>query len=366
MRVALIVLLVVGASGAAHAFPELTVRGEVTRCTECHVSPAGGGLLTDYGRDESVDTLSRGGDGRFLFGVELPEWLQLGGDFRVAGLSYQDLGATEGVKWAAFPMQADLRAAVHSGPFSLVATGGLRGSTRRWEDSDASWTSYVLSPEHYVLWRPEVVGVYARAGRFFPIQGLRLPDHTLYVRRYTGTNLYEEPYGIAAGYANDAWEVHASLFVHDPLIDVGRREAGGVLYGERHSETWSVAAWGRVGTGADGRRLLGGASVRRKLPADTVLFAEADVLRDDLGGDGVTQLAALAGANHRIAQGVQLFAWYEQLQEALGYADATRHAVGATLQLYPRAHWEILLSTRWQLVGDDVVGLEMLQLHFYL
>ncbi|HSN29687.1 MAG TPA: hypothetical protein VLT45_25545, partial [Kofleriaceae bacterium] len=106
----IVVALVAVATHRADAFPELTIRGEVARCTMCHVSPGGGGILTDFGRDAAGDVLSRGGDGRFLNGAwEPPSWLMLGGDLRAAALAYDDTQATEGVQIAAFPMQADLR-----------------------------------------------------------------------------------------------------------------------------------------------------------------------------------------------------------------------------------------------------------------
>ena len=89
-------------------------------------------------------------------------------------------------------MQADLGAAIHGGAWTVVATVGARGRTRSASpSSDASTASdvaepslgsYVISREHYVMWRPdEAAGVYVRAGRFMAPYGLRLADHTAYV-----------------------------------------------------------------------------------------------------------------------------------------------------------------------------------------
>ena len=54
---------------AASAEPIFLSKGE-TRCTTCHYSPTGGGLLTPYGRVQSRQELSTtGGDSeRFLLG----------------------------------------------------------------------------------------------------------------------------------------------------------------------------------------------------------------------------------------------------------------------------------------------------------
>src|SRR6476469_2502355 len=73
---------------SADAYP-CRIRHGYTGCAPCHVDPSGEGLLTEYGRAQSVVLLSsRYGDsdaepGRikdFLFGlVPTPSWLLLGG-----------------------------------------------------------------------------------------------------------------------------------------------------------------------------------------------------------------------------------------------------------------------------------------------
>src|SRR5690348_18271787 len=71
-------------SGRAWAYPQFQFSSGTTRCSQCHYSPAGGGLITSWGRDESGDTISLGGDGAFLHGLwQPPSWLALGADIRV-------------------------------------------------------------------------------------------------------------------------------------------------------------------------------------------------------------------------------------------------------------------------------------------
>src|SRR6516225_8676416 len=101
------VALLAGERPAA-AYPQFQFSSGTNRCSQCHYSPAGGGLLTSWGRDESADTISLGGDGAFLHGlVTPPSWLGIGGDFRLAALS-TDVGSPDGADTAFFPMQADL------------------------------------------------------------------------------------------------------------------------------------------------------------------------------------------------------------------------------------------------------------------
>jgi hypothetical protein len=72
----------------AAAFPQFQFSSGTARCGQCHYAPAGTGLLSAWGRDESADTISRGGDGAFLHGLWMPpSWLALGGEFRLASLA---------------------------------------------------------------------------------------------------------------------------------------------------------------------------------------------------------------------------------------------------------------------------------------
>lgn len=369
MRAVLVIVaaaLVAVAAPRAEAFPELTIRGEVARCTMCHVSPGGGGLLVDYGRDEAGSTLSRGGDGRFLHGAWTPpSWLLLGGDLRAAAIASDDTRATEGVELAAFPMQADLRAGVRVGPITIVATGGLRGSTRLYAKSAAD---YFESSEHYAMWSQDAGGAYVRAGKFFPVQGLRLPDHTLYVARYTGMDLFEEPYAAEAGYVDDTWEVHVAGFVHDPIVDVGRRESGGTLYTELHGDRWAVGVQGRFGTGSEATREIAGLTARAGVPDGPVVLAELDVIHDAIAGAAaVDRGVGLVGVDEQIVHGLSLFGWYEQYWEALGVVGALHQGAGLALKFYPHAHWELITEGEAQHVGPGGnAGLAMFQLHYYL
>src|SRR5436190_6515955 len=69
----------------ALAFPEMIRHGYVN-CTTCHVSPSGGGTLTEYGRElskEVLSTWSKEGEANMAYGlVKPPEWLLFGGDYR--------------------------------------------------------------------------------------------------------------------------------------------------------------------------------------------------------------------------------------------------------------------------------------------
>jgi hypothetical protein len=352
----------------ARAFPELAVQAGARRCNGCHFAPAGGGLINARGRDEAGDLLSRGGDGSFLHGAWIPpSWLALGGDLRGAAL-VNDAGAATGPETAVFPMEADLRVRLHAAPFSLIVTAGPRGSTR-WNSRGAA--DWLVSAEHYLLYQPSSEGPYARVGRFAPPMGLRLPDHTLYIRSQTGLDLYEEPYALGVGWLANDWEAHATAFVHDPILDVGRDERGTAAYAELHRPGWAIGAGARLGFSDEATRVVGDLVLRIRLPARLALLAEGDVIEERVhspaGDSGRTEVVGYAGLDLELVRGLRLDPWIEHDHEDIGVPGLARNAVGLSARWFPWAHFEIILYGRWQLVGSDAQAkLAMLQLHYYL
>lgn len=372
-------LLVVGLASRAAAYPHFQRSSGSVRCAQCHISPAGGGLLTAWGQEEGGDTIAGGGNGHFLHGaIELPDWLTIGGDLRLAALA-NDVGASDGVELAAFPMQADVGAAIHGGAWSVVATVGARGRVRSAAPSsmasDASEVTapslgdYVISREHYVMWRPdESAGVYVRAGRFAAPYGLRL-DHTAYVRRFLGYNLLEETYGLGVGFLADAVEVHATTFVYDPVQGSGRKDIGAaVLVEAQPGDRLVIGASGRTAVG-DTTRLQAGVHGKLWLERASVLVqAEVDGVRELFDGPGDRwQLAAYAGPVWIPHRGVYTGVAYQAFSEDLEAHGVVRQGVDAWLSYLPIAHVEVMANARAQRIGPDSHAyLAMLQLHYYL
>src|SRR5579863_9418020 len=254
----------------AVAYPQFQFSSGTTRCSQCHYDPGGGGLIPSWGRDESGDTISLGGDGAFLHGLwEPPSWLALGADVRLAAL-VNGSGGPESPVFSFFPMQADGYARFAFGDqFSLYLQGGIRGDVGRDQTFDNridSVTDRLISNEHYLMWRPSATGPYARIGKFFAPYGLRFVEHIFFVQRYTGFDIYNETYNISGGYVADDWELHLTLFAPppesfpNPLQSVGVRESGGAGYGEKRFK--GIAALGlqtRIGVATEASRYEFGA-----------------------------------------------------------------------------------------------------------
>jgi hypothetical protein len=239
---------------------------------------------------------------------------------------------------------------------------------------DPSLASYVESREHYVMWQPDSSGVggYARIGRFAAPYGLRLADHTAYVRRYLGYNLLEETYGASGGWLGDAVEVHATAFVYDPIQYASRHEVGGAAMLELHpDDRYVIGASARAGIGLAGASTRFESGIHTKLwleDAKLLVQGEADGVREVFdGGGGRWQLAAYTGPVFIPTRGVYTGLAYEAFAEDLHVRGVTRHAADAWASWFVRAHFEIMLSGRAQLVGPgERAYLGMLQLHYTL
>ena len=353
----------------AAAYPQYQLSMGADRCSACHVSPAGGGLLNDYGREEAGSSIARGGDGRLLHGLWTPpEWLQLGADVRGAtAIKYRN----QDREVLAFPMQADVYVRAGGPSFSFNLTAGLRGGAR---DPQPPLAERIASREHYLMYQRES-GSYVRVGRFFPVYGVRSQDHTAYVRRFMGANTLEEPYGAAAGWFGDSSEVHVSAFVPRPieLLGSGVKARGVALYYERRmmDDTVAIAPQAKIAVSSDDTRVSAGLVGKRWMPdAGLMLLGEVNVQRQffaDSAGPTRYQLSSYLGASRFVTQGLMIGGGLHRWQPDLRLR-TVRDAAEVNVQYFPNAHLELHLLTRVSGEGDlESPGvLSLLQLHYFL
>jgi|CXWL01.1.fsa_nt_gi hypothetical protein len=171
---------------------------QYTRCTSCHISPTGGGLLSSYGRSLSSREISLSGnrqpvdpnntvpdpEAQFLWGA-LGNSLgpvQLGVEVRPSHLrsSFADFTVTRNIV-----MNADIIAAVEKRGWTLYGEAGREPSP----------TPKFGSYEHWAGYQSES-GIGFRVGRFFPAYGVRFADHTSYNRANLGFDKYDQVYGL--------------------------------------------------------------------------------------------------------------------------------------------------------------------------
>lgn len=363
---------------SARAYPQWQFSSGTTRCNQCHFSPSGGGLLNRFGRDAAGEELSTWeGDGGFLHGaVELPDWLALGAELRGASM-YHDVGDPEGPKQVFFPMQADVYARLGLGSVSVVASAGYRGQIRQGRDP-VGGDNYMpaaadrfISREHYVMWRSGALGPYVRAGRFMVPFGLRLAEHSAYVRRDLSYNVLQENYGASFGVVQNGWELHLTGYARDFVRHMGSQESGGAgLFELRVGDNAAVGLSARAGFhDGGGQRLLGGPIGKLYLEkVKTLLMLELNAVNaKGERGPSSTGAVGLFGATVFPARGVWVSLYGEHSQTDVGLRTTATEGANLQLQWFPFPHFELLWLGRLQFPnGQESAKTFMLMLHYYL
>ena len=153
------------------ALPRFAIQNGAS-CIACHVNPTGSGLRNDYGTNvvalEELPLERWLDKGNEDWDGYISDHLQIGGDFRLQGVQYNETDSTR--KSAFFPMQADIYSYLklnnNAGLFTKI---GVRGRSS-------------LSTEYWALLSNLPQNAWLRIGRTLPNYGLRVDDHTSFIR----------------------------------------------------------------------------------------------------------------------------------------------------------------------------------------
>ena len=206
-RLSIWAALLLGGWGAGPAYGEPTfLSKQYPRCTACHYSASGGGLLTPYGRSlsrEEISTFGRQGAGGgpaggargeegFLFGALTSESpLQLGLDVRPSHVGVDVAGRTLADR--NFLMNLDLQAAWRRDRWTAYGSIGREPAL-----GGAGPVSY----EHWVAYQA-TDAISVRGGRFLPAYGVRFADHTSFTREGLDLAQDGQVYGVEVGLSTD-------------------------------------------------------------------------------------------------------------------------------------------------------------------
>ena len=345
-------------SGDAFAYPEFQFSTGAVRCSLCHVSPSGGGLLNGYGRSQAEDISTFGGNPEFLYGIwEEPDWVKFGVDLRVAGLSRKN---GTGRDFIVFPMQGDTYVDFFFKDFTAAVIIGPRAQARTPRESALARMN---SREHWVMWRPKTQGPYARAGRFYAPFGLRQQDHTTFNRRYLGFHSFEESYNLSGGYVKNAWEAHATLFAPAPgplqnVLGGGPAAYGVTGYYEKRlgKRVGAAAAQARIAKSASDLRSTVGGVVKYYLePAKLLLMGELDLTLqtfDDGDSPARAQFTSYLSASYTPIKGVSVTAALQRHDTDLSVKKTAYDAAQLSFQWFARSHLELHTLYRLEFSGD--------------
>jgi len=315
--------------GLVRAFP-INARLGYAACKSCHVSPTGGGTLTEYGKgiSEESSTWSYEGAGTSSLGAfpGLPHFL-LGGDVRT--LNFQTGPVQKNLL-----MQADIEGALLlSDQITLVASRGVYGlDLQSYLPSDIPSESRRV----YALFAPQE-WISFRIGSFMPGYGLMIADHAENIRKGLGFGQGTEAMGAELGLFSGFGEL---LLTHqpDPLKSAARLA---IYLGE--SSQIGVSGVAAVGSqSAGGFAILG-------FSREVYLMAEYD--------------------RRRVGVDLEDYAWGRLGLEVVrgfhllygGWVTGEKSGINIGINWFPIPHFELL--TLAERSGDN--SLYQLMTHFY-
>ena len=345
------------------------------RCTACHYSASGGGLLTPYGRSlsrEEISTFGRQGAGGipatgatrgeegFLFGALSSESpLQLGLDVRPSHVAVDLPGRT--IADRNFLMNLDLQAAWRRDRWTAY------GSVGRAPAGGGEPVSY----EHWVSYQA-TESVEVRGGRFLPAYGVRFADHTSFTRARLDLAQDDQVYGVELGVSTDRTllQVSAGPGRAESLIaDDGRQafSTSARFQIDLSPRTVLVASTLHRGASDTAPRSTGTGLSFGYAPAPWLTtWTHADVQFQRLDASGrayifanQTSVEALRGVWLRISPQLR---WTDTDPRS-----ETRRMVYG-LDFYPRTHWHVNLSyyRDRRPFADRSSRTLLAQLHLYL
>ena len=219
--VLLLTLAVAALSATAASAEPKFLSKQYPRCTSCHYSPTGGGLLTAYGRSLSHRELStfgepmpshgnasgqdtmnpEPGEESFLWGAfgKSLGGLQLGIETRPSYLHYSFLDVSDDRNLL---MNADLHAAYQYKDWTFYGQMG-----RELKDDG----HFALDSSEYWIGRRPEEGFGFRAGRFLPAYGIRFADHTSYNREFLSLTQYDQILGVELSHSRGRYLTQVSL-----------------------------------------------------------------------------------------------------------------------------------------------------------
>ncbi len=309
-------------------------------CRACHINPTGGGMRNAHGRQFALEKLSiprgdpkhrgHGGDEKQAKTESSP--LSFGADFRFAYLHAQEQ-STSAYKNSFFPMQGDLYVAFTPTPqMTLYYQDGFQGNKELFALTQGDTTHF-------------------KFGKFLPPYGLKLDDHTSFIREKLGfaNNLGQDAeYGMEAGLGEDRWFGNAALFNgNGSAADDNSAKGVSATGGLKLPALWLAVSYyhNKKGTPAPETRDLAGAYTATRLWRLSLL-GEWDEISVKKTGTEQKGDAAYAEVNTSLYPGVIAKIKYDRYDPNQTVAGDTLQRVAWGFYLYPFPTTEILVQYR--------------------
>ena len=378
MAIRLFIIILCLTFNFTFALPRFAVQNG-TSCIVCHVNPTGSGLRNDYGTNvvalEELPLERWLDKGNEDWDGYISDHLQIGGDFRLQGVQYNDSDNKR--RSAFFPMQADIYSYLklnnNAGIFTKI---GIRKSS-------------TLSAEYWALVNNLPQNAWLRIGRTLPNYGLRVDDHTSFIR---GGNLHRTSVLDIDGLDIEGLIFAPSLLYSPPaILELGVPMFGGLqwttsistgitgIVKKREELNNLTTQFNYTGSINDNITYMGGFSYMQQDKftmtgisgglsfGDFTWTFEADQAENWI--DGNTSLALYDEIVWEIIQGIHLMGKYDFFDPKADWqtGSISRYTFGA--EIYPLNIMEIKLQLRMNQVDLNNASTQdpeyLIQTHFW-
>ena len=359
---------------------------QYTRCSACHYSPTGGGLLTPYGRLLSHRELSTTGSGdatasnagveddphgeqAFLYGAlgDALGPVHLGLEIRPAHLH---IGFPGGHQDMNLQMNLDLIGALQKNGWTAYGTVGREPPNAASRNGQTLPDAAFISYEHWISYQTDR-GFGIRAGRFLPAYGVRFADHTTYTRAYLDLDRNDQVYGLEVSATKGPSMVQAMIspgkaeaLLHDPSHR-GFSTAGRWQFDLSPRATLIGSGFYRDSTEVDPRSGAVGGAFGFAPTSHVSIWTEADANLTTQAAGGHTWVV-VNETSIEVYRGIwlKLSPQLHTSGVAESQSDVRRLVFGA--DLLPRTHWNVNLSYYLDHANGASTSTLLTQLHLFM
>jgi len=327
-------------------------------CRTCHVNPTGGGMRNHHGMEFALDKLplvsKNEATEKTAHSANINDYLAIGADFRLAYLhaEQETTGSAAKYKDSFFPMQADFYAALTPiKHLTIYYQDGVEASGSR---------------EAFVLVDQLPYNAHLKVGRFIPPYGLKLDDHTSFIRDKLGFRApsFGKDVGLEVGFGERRWFGNAAIFNGNGTGgDDNDKKGLSATGGWKSPRFWWAGSLLYNETVSDEKTYIGsyGAVNYGKLS----LLGELD-LTDTQTTSKITGSAAYAELDWKIRQGIVAKLKYDRHDpdDSLSDDELSRYTVG--VDIHPYAFTEVVVQYR---VNEETPEIQndqaLVMLHLY-
>ncbi len=316
-------------------------------CSACHVNPTGGGMRNEHGLQFSMEKLptwkTSEENKETLMGAKINNFFSIGADLRFAYLLAESESSSP-YKNSFFPMQADIYFALmpHQN-FTLYYQNGIQGIR-----------------EVFGLIHDLPAGAHLKFGKFLPPFGLKLDDHTSFIREKLGfgnNTARDSDAGVEVGFSKGLWFGNAAIFNGSGSslftgtgsnADDNRSKGVSATGGFKAPRFWLAGSYFNNTTGdannEESSEYIGGYSAIHIWQLS--LLGEWDHISTETSTSRTKGQVAYAEANMSLYQGVVAKVKYDLYDPNIDASGDISQRITFGFDLYPYPSTEVLIQYR--------------------